>query len=37
VALKIKDRDDNDDDDNACAGEYLLPFVPESSAFLFVF
>jgi hypothetical protein len=33
VMSKIKD----DDDDIACTGECLLPFVPESSAFLFVF
>jgi len=39
VVLKIKDKDDNgdDNDDIACTGECLLPFVPESSAFLFVF
>jgi len=39
VVLKIKDKDDDgdNDDDIAYTGECLLPFVPESSAFLFVF
>jgi hypothetical protein len=39
VVLKIKDKDDDgdDDDDIACTGECLLPFVPESLAFLFDF
>lgn len=35
VVLKIKDKDD--EDDIAYTGECLLPFVPESSAFLFIF
>lgn len=38
VVLKIKDKDDDgdDNDDIAHTGECLLPFVPESSAFLFI-
>jgi len=39
VVLEIKDKDDNvdDSDDIAYTGESLLPFVPEPSAFLFIF